>query len=294
MGREYGTEEVLRRLIGVLGKSRAGMSGVELASAMGMSRITMSRYLASFEQQGMVHGKRMGNVTVWSVKEGVDGYSFPQDYFRVAAAYMDALTTGNAEKAVSLLESCVYFGARPARLVLECVLPAFGSVTTMRREQRIGALESVLFQDILHRSLHALGRSSRTIPTKNCILMVADPLHELQCRAVDASLRSESWNVHNLGYMSDAVDVFFDLELQKMLGRVWRGMPGIMVIIVFGGDADALRFLSNSTDTVRKKIPKNIHLAFCVETDGRLQGSDMASPDISKVMQWCETIHQNA
>lgn len=293
MGRGYDTDEVRHKLIRVLGKSQSGMSGVELASKMGMSRITLSRYLTSFEQHGVVYGKKMGNVTVWHIKKGFDDYSFPQDYFRVTSTYLDTVVSGDAQGAVALLENCVYSGAKPVRLILDTVLPAYESIGRMYETQKIGSLERMSLQDTLDRSMYTLGRASNVSATKNCILMSTESNADIFCRAAAASLRSENWHVHNLGDIAGSVDVFFDLELQKLLGRVWRGTSGIMILVAFGGNLDALRFLASAVNTIRKKIPKNIQLAFCGETGGKLLGSDMATQNVSELIQWCDTVHQN-
>ena len=129
--------------------------------------------------------------------------------------------------------------------------------------------------------------------TKNCILMNTEPTDDILSQSVAASLRSDAWNVHNMGDVSGVMDVFFDLELQKLLGRVWRGTPGVMILIVFGGNLGAFRFISSAVSTIHKKTPKNIRLAFCGDTGKKLLGSEMATTDVSKLIQWCNTIHQN-
>lgn len=293
MGRSYDIDEVRRRLIRILGKSEAGMSGVELASKMDMSRITLSRYLTSFEQHGVVCGKKMGNVTVWNIKRGFDDYSFPQDYFKVESAYMDTVVSGRAEDAIKLLENCVYSGAVPTRLILETIMPAFESINHMYETQKIGGLELMSLQDTLDRSLYTLGGSSDAVSTKNCIIINIETTPNISSQSATASLRSDGWHVYNLGDVSGIMDVFFDLELQKLLGRVWRGTPGIMILIAFGANQGAFRFLSGVVDTIRKKTPRNMWLAFCGDTGGKLLGSDMATTDVSKLIQWCNTIHRN-
>ncbi|MYC79589.1 MAG: hypothetical protein F4W68_03700 [Cenarchaeum sp. SB0661_bin_35] len=293
MGRGYDADQVRHRLIRILDESEAGMSGVELASKMGMSRITLSKYLLYFEQHGVVHGKRIGNVTVWSIKSGFNDYSFPQDYFKVESAYMDMVLSGNAEDAIRLLERCVHSGAAPDKLILETIMQAFESIDRMYRTQKIGGLEMISFRDTLDRSLYALGDSQNIISTKNCITIETETIPDMSCRSVTAVLRSDGWHAYSLGDVSGVMDVFFDLELQKLLGRVWRGTPGVMILIVFGSNPDAFRFLADVFDTIRKKTSGNIRLAFCGDTGGKLLGSEMATTDVSNLIQWCDTIHQN-
>ena len=294
MGRGYGAEEVRRRLVKVLESSESGMSGTELASRMNLSRITLAKYLASFEQRGLVKSHPAGNVTIWYMGRDAGVYTFPDDYFRIESVYLDAVVSGNAEDTFSLMQNCIHSGARPARLVVEAVLPALDSLDRLYDEGRLGGLERALMKDIVSRSLHyMIWPPSRPVPTKNCILLAAEPSDLMACRAAAAALRSEGWRVHIPGDIAASVDVFFDLDLRKLLGRIWKGSPGVMVLGVFGGDEEVLRFLAESVDTVRKGGPGDIRLAFCSRTGGKRLGADMASESLEDVLQWCETVHKS-
>lgn len=294
MGYGYGEEEVRRRLVDALGGSEIGMSGTELAIKMNMSRITLAKYLATFQQRGLVWGKPVGNVTIWRMGPGAGIYTFPDDYFRVGSAYLDVVISGDAEEVFSLVQNCINLGARPTRLVVEMVLPALESLDRMYAEGRLGGLERALLMDTVVMSLHYMrDPSTRAISTKNCILLAAEPQEVMRCRAAAAALISEEWRVHVPGDISTSVDVFFDLDLRKLLSRVWKGYPGVMVLVIFGGGTEALRFLASSTDEVRKSVPGNIKLAFCCDTDGKMMGADIASDNMVDILQWCETIHKN-
>lgn len=294
MGYGYGEEEVRRRLVEALSGSEVGMSGTELASKMGVSRITLAKYLASFQQRGLVRGKPVGNVTIWRMGRGAGVYTFPDDYFRIESAYLDMVVSGDAEDVFSLVQNCIHSGARPAKLVTETVLPALASLDRMYDEGRLGGLERALLRNTVSRSLHRMrDPSARAVPTKNCVLLAAEPGEVMQCRAAAAALRSEGWRAHVPGDISLSVDVFFDLDLRKLLGRVWKGSPGVMVLIIFGGGAEALRFLASSADAVRKSTSGNIRLAFCSDTGGKLLGADVASESMADILQWCETVHKS-
>lgn len=294
MGRGYGAEEVRRRLVEVLGSSESGMSGTELASRMSISRITLAKYMVFFEQRGLVKSRPAGNVTIWYMGREAGIYTFPDDYFRTESAYLDAVVSGNAEAVFSLVQNCIHSGARPARLVTEAVLPALDSLDRLYDEGRLGGLERALMKDIVSRSLHyMIWPPARPVPTKNCILLAAEPRDMMACRAAAAALRSEGWQTHIPGDISESADVFFDLDMRKLLGRIWKGSPGVMVVGVLGGDEEVLRFLAGSVDAVRKGGPGNIRLAFCSRTGGKRLGADMASESLEDILQWCETIHKN-
>lgn len=294
MGYGYGEEVVRRRIIEVLGSSESGMSGTDLASQIGISRITLTKYLKVFEQRGLVKSRPSGNITIWYMSRGAGAYTFPEDYHKIESAYQKIVISGDAEETFSLVQNCINSGARPAKVITEAVLPALDTINHMYEEGRLGGLERALLKDTITRSLHYISMSAKLItPTKNCILLAVESEEMLRCRAMAAALQSDGWRVHLPGDISASVDVFFDLDLSKLLGRVWKGMPGVMIHVVFGGDVEALRFLAGSINSMRKNSPGDIRLAFCSKTDGKRLGADMASESLTDVLQWCETVHKS-
>ncbi len=293
MARGYDQTEILRRLVKILGESESGMSGSELASRMGMSRITLSKYLGYFEMRGIVQGWRAGNVNIWSITRATTGYEFPQDYFKVAPRYQEMITAGDGTGARTVIQNCIQSGAKPFTLISEVVLPAIQSANNMHQEGKIGDTELRMYWDIIVKSLQGMTLNHAPLRTKNCIIMTAQPSHVIYSQAVSAALSAKGWRICDLGDISGIVDVFFDIELQKIMNRIWRGTPGIMVVTVFGGGSEELKFLSDSVRQAESKFGGMIRLALCSQTDGNRFGADMASPNPDDIMQWCETVHQN-
>ena len=54
MPKSYSLEEVKQRIVDILARSEAGLSGVELAEKTGINRVTITKYLNILESMGLV------------------------------------------------------------------------------------------------------------------------------------------------------------------------------------------------------------------------------------------------
>ena len=61
-----------------------------------------------------------------------------------------------------------------------------------------------------------------------------------------------------LGDMSSSIDILFDLELTKLLSKIWKSKQGLMIVAVFSQTEEGLKFFSESFYSVKgKKKIKN-------------------------------------
>jgi hypothetical protein len=59
-------------------------------------------------------------------------------------------------------------------------------------------------------------------PKKNVVVISADPESILISESASTSYRSDGWNVSHLGDMSSAINVLFDLDFSKLIGKIWK------------------------------------------------------------------------
>ena len=95
--------------------------------------------------------------------------------------------------------------------------------------------------------------------------------------------------------MSSAIDVLFDIDLQRFLNRVWPKKEGIMIIVVFSGTEVAIKFLSQAVDARKSKFGKNLHLALCTKITKKTKTSaDFISDNVETLLQWCQTVFESS
>ena len=98
-----------------------------------------------------------------------------------------------------------------------------------------------------------------------------------------------------LGDMSASIDVLYDLDLQKFLGKVWKQKPGVMIIVVFSDTEEGLNFFAESVKTAKEKIGKNIRLVLCGKVSKKTKiESDLVAEDLDTILQWTESVYESS
>ena len=65
---------------------------------------------------------------------------------------------------------------------------------------------------------------------------------------------------HILGDMSSAINVLFDLDFQKLIGKIWKQKPGILVVVIFSQTEEGLNFFADSINPIKRKIWKTYEI----------------------------------
>ena len=295
MGKGYSTEEIREQLISILDDAVSGMSGVEIAEKIGVNRITMSKYLKVFAAEGLLRQKNIGNVTLWFLEPGQESFNFPDDYFKVAPQFLEYLVKGTEDQVFSLIRNCLHSGATVNRLVLEVIFPSIGHVKKLYDDGKIGTSEQNLLITTISKSLQIFNQIQVVSDTKkNIVVIASDSQSRLNSEAASAVYHSDGWKVSHLGDMSSAINVLFDLDFQKLVGKIWKQKPGILVIVVFSQTDEGLNFFADSINTIIEKSGKNMKLALCGKVSKKSKiRSDLASDKIEEILQWSQTVSEN-
>lgn len=296
MGRGYHTEDIRQKLIETLEGSETGMSGVEISEKIGINRITMTKYLKIFAAEGFLREKNIGNLTLWFLEPGQESYEFPDDYFKISPRYLETLVNGSELQVYSLIKNCIHSGASGHRLVVEVIFTAIQHVETLYDDGKIGKSEEKYLQNIISKSLQIINQQSvEPEPKKNIIVISADPESNLVSEAASASFHSDGWQVFHLGDMSSAINVLFDLDLQKLMGKIWKRKSGVMVVVVFSKTEEGLNFFADSVNTVKEKLGKKIKLGLYGKVGKKTKiHSDLISEKFEDILQWSETVYESS
>ena len=295
MGRGYSTEEIRKKLILTLADSKTGMSGVEISEKMGVNRITMGKYLKVFAVEGLLRQKNIGNVTLWFLEPVQESYNFPDDYFKITSKYLDNLVKGSEDQVYSLIRNCLHSGATVNRLILEAILPAINSVKNLYDDGKIGTSEQNLLRTTISKSLQIFNQLQvDSDPKKNVVVISSDTQSLLFSEAASSAYHSNGWNVSHLGDMSSVINVLFDLDFQKLIGKVWKQKPGILIVVVFSQTDEGLNFFADSINPIKEKSGKNMRLVLCGNISKQTKiDSDLFSEKFEDILQWSQTISEN-
>jgi methanogenic corrinoid protein MtbC1 len=295
MARGYLSKEIREKLIFILKDSDSGMSGTEISKKINVSRITMIKFLKVFAAEGLLRQKNIGNLTLWFLEPGQESFTFPDDYFKITSRYLELLVKGTKDQIYSLIRNCLNSGASINQLILEVIYPAINYLDNLYESGKIGSAEKNLLKTTISKSLDIFNQISVvTDPKKNVVIIAADPESILISESASASYHSDGWNVSHLGDMSSAVNILFDLDFQKLIGKIWKQKIGVLLVVIFSQTSEGLSFFADSINSNKKKSDRRIKLALCGNISKKTKiNSDLLSDKISDILQWSKTMSKN-
>lgn len=295
MVKGYQTDDLKDKLVEVLRDEKTGLSGVEISEKLGINRITMTKYLKVFAAEGMLRQKNIGNVTLWFIEEGTEQFHFPDDYFRVKTKYLEYLQAISENQIYNLIRNCLHSDAKIPKLMSEVIIPAIEHTKKLYEDGKIGNSEKKLLDNFTSNSIQLTNLlPTESDPKKNVIILSADANSTLLAEAASTSFHSEVWTVSSLGDMSGAIDVLFDLDLQKFLGKVWKKKNGIMIIVVFADTEEGLNFFAEAVNSVKEEAGKNLHLILCGKLGKKTSiQSDLTTDNLDTALQWSQTVYES-
>ena len=295
MVRGYDISQIKFRLIKLLRDSTTGISGVEISERLGINRVTMTKYLNVFEAEGIIAEKSIGNVNLWLVHEGIEQLQFPDDYFQVQEKYVDYTIKCSEYAVCNLIRNCMNSEVSVIRLMTEVILPAIPQIQKYFDEGKIGKVEEQLMKNIMSKSIQVVNFHKQNLENeKNVIIITADSQSILEAEAASATYHSQGWNTFFLGDMSSSIDVLFDLELTKLLSKIWKDKHGLMIVAVFSKTEEGLKFFSESFYSVKGKNDDNLHLVLAGKVGKKVKmKSDLQTEKFEDIIQWSQTTFEN-
>ena len=295
MARGYDVTEVKFRLIKLLRDSKTGISGVEISERLGINRVTMAKYLKIFSAEQIISETSIGNVNLWFVQDGIEQLQFPDDYLRVQEQYINHVSKCSESGVNNLVRNCLNSEVNVTRLMTEIILPTIAQIQLNFDEGKIGNAEQQLMKNMISKSIQIINLHSSNLENeKNVIVIASDSQSVLEAHATSAVYHTHGWNTFFLGDMSPSIDVLFDLELTKLLSKVWKSKQGLMIIVVFSYTEEGLKFFSEAFNSVKGKNDGNLHLVLSGKIGKKVSiKSDLQTEKLEDILQWSQTKFEN-
>ena len=94
--------------------------------------------------------------------------------------------------------------------------------------------------------------------------------------------------------MSSAIDVLFDLDLKKLLTKIWKSKQDLMLIVIFSSTEEGLKFFSESFDSIKGKNEKNLFLILSGKVGKKIKiKCDLLTERLEDIIQWSQTKFEN-
>lgn len=296
MTRGYQSEKIKENLIGILTSSKTGLSGTEIAKKLGINRITMTKYLNVFAAEGLIQQKNIGSVNLWFVEEGVSHFYFPEDFFQVQARFLEYLLSGEQKEAYALLRNSLHSNANPVKILTEVIVPAIDSVRELYEKGKIGKSEKNFLDVIISNSIQIINLTDvQADPRKNSIIFSTEGHSSLVAQTASTAFHSDGWKVSDLGDMSSAMDVMFDIDFQKFLNKIWVKKQGMMVIILFSSAESSIKFFSEAVNNIKKKFGKGLKLVIYTNLAKKTKAkADFITENLESMIQWCQSSYEGS
>jgi len=293
--RGYQSEKIKEKLIDILRNSKTGLSGIEISTKLGINRITMTKYLNIFAAEGLVKQKNAGSVNLWFIEAGVDHFNFPADFFQVQNRYLEYLLSGEHREAYALIRNSLHSGADPVKILTEVISSAIESIRDLYDKGKIGKSEKNFLDEIISNSIQIVNLTEiDTNPKKNVIVFSTDSDSVLIAQTASAAFHINGWKVSQLGNMSSAMDVMFDIDLQKFLNKIWTKKQSLMIIVIFSSTEGGSKFFSEAVNASKTKFGKALHLVLCTPLKKTKAKADFVSEDLETTLQWCQTVYESS
>jgi len=244
----------------------------------------------------LIKQKNIGNVNLWFIEAGTEKFHFPEDFFKVKTKYVEYLTARKEQQAYNIVRNSFHSTTQPVKIITEIIVPAIESTYGIFDQGKIGKSELNLLEKIISNSIQIIKLENFDIDTKkNVILISADHQSTLLSEAASASFRTDGWQVYSLGDMSASIDVLFDLDLQKLLTKIWKPGAGMMVIVVFSSTSESMKFFAESVNSIKAKSRRNLYLTICgdMEKNAGIK-ADLIEEDIQAILQWSQTTFESS
>ena len=296
MARGYQTEEIKEKLVDLLSNSKTGLSGLEISERLEINRITTTKYLNIFAAEGLIKQQNIGNVNLWFIEDGTEQFHFPEDFFKVITKYIEYLIARKEQQVYNLVRNSFHSTTQPVKIITEIIIPAIESIYDIFDQGKIGKSALNLLEKTISNSIQIIKLENFDIDTKkNIILISADHQSILVSDAASASFHADGWQVYSLGDMSSSIDVLFDLDLQKLLTKVWKPGVGMMVIVVFSSTPESMKFFAESVNSIKTKSRKNLYLVVCgdMKKNAGIK-ANLIEEDIEAILQWSQTTFESS
>src|SRR5215216_5789016 len=79
------------------------MSSMELADAIHVNRMTITKYLNILSAIGLIKRKKIGSINIWTIESGVEDIEFPLNYLHLQQKFINSLVGYNKRELGKIL-----------------------------------------------------------------------------------------------------------------------------------------------------------------------------------------------
>ena len=297
MYRRYTIDEIKNKVIETLRNHEEGMSSIELADAIHVNRMTITKYLNILSAIGLIKRKKIGSINIWTIESGVEDIEFPLNYLRLQQKFITSLLGYNKRELSKILLNIIYSNTEILKILKEIIIPSSNTIKGLYDRGRLGKTE-LLF---LYNLLFDLGilieiHHKNTEYNKNIhnIFIAGNQDQILNSKILSVASEVSNCDTIYIGNIEQHIDPFFDIDLQRHIAKLWLHKKGTKVIFLCCSEESSLRFLFTTSDYIKRKMTENIKIVLFANSEildlAKDLKFDFITSDLNSIIIWLEEL----
>ena len=297
MYKRYTIDEIKNKVIETLGNHEEGMSSIELADAIHVNRMTITKYLNVLSAIGLIKKKKIGSINVWTRESGVDDIEFPLNYIHVQQKFLTALLRYNKRESSKILLNIIYSDTEALKILKEIIIPSSNTIKGLYDRGRLGKTELIYLYNLLFDLIILIEiYHKNTEYNKNIhnIFIAGNQDQILNSKILSVASEVSNCDTIYIGNIEQHIDPFFDIDLQRHIAKFWLHKKGTKVIFLCCSEESSLRFLFTAADYIKRKMTENIKIVLFTNSEildlAKDLKFDFITSDLNSLIIWLEEL----
>lgn len=297
MYKRYTIDEIKNKVIETLRNHEEGMSNIELADAIHVNRMTITKYLNILSAIGLIKRKKIGSINIWTIESGVEDIEFPLNYLHLQQKFITSLVGYNKRELGKILLNIIYSDTEVLKILKEIIIPSSNTIKGLYDRGRLGKTELIYLYNLLYdlviliETYHKNTEYNKSIHN---IFIAGNQDQILNSKILSVASAVSNCDTIYIGNIEQHIDPFFDIDLQRHIAKFWQHKKGTKVIFLCCSEEGSLRFLFTTADYIKRKMTENIKIVLFVNSDildlAKDLKFDFITSDLNSLIMWLEEL----
>jgi DNA-binding transcriptional regulator YhcF (GntR family) len=295
--RRYTIDEIKNKVIETLRNHEEGMSSIELADAIHVNRMTITKYLNILSAIGLIKRKKIGSINIWTIESGVEDIEFPLNYLHLQQKFITSLMGYNKRELSKILLNIIYSNTEILKILKEIIIPSSNTIKGLYDRGRLGKTELLYLYNLLFDLVILIEiYHKNTEYNKNIhnIFIAGNQDQILNSKILSAASEVSNCDTIYIGNIEQHIDPFFDIDLQRHIAKLWLHKKGTKVIFLCCSEESSLRFLFTTSDYIKRKMTENIKIVLFTNSEildlAKDLKFDFITSDLNSIIIWLEEL----
>jgi hypothetical protein len=295
--RRYTIDEIKNKVIETLGNHEEGMTSIELADAIHVNRMTITKYLNILSAIGLIKRKKIGSINIWTIESGVEDIEFPLNYLHLQQRFITSLLGYKKRELSKILLNIIYSDTEVLKILKEIIIPSSNTIKGLYDRGRLGKTELIYLYNLLFDLVILIEiYHKNTEYNKNIhnIFIAGNQDQILNSKILSIASEVSNCDTIYIGNIEQHIDPFFDIDLQRYITKFWQHKKGTKVIFLCCSEEGSLRFLFIVADYIKRKMTENIKIVLFVNSEildlAKDLKFDFITSNLNSLIIWLEEL----